>query len=330
MTTIRWGVLSTARIATQKVIPAIQGSSSLGTVTAIASRNLARARAAAKTLGIPTALDSYQALLNSQEIDAVYNPLPNHLHVPWSIRALEAGKHVLCEKPVALTAKEAQQLVDAAAQHPHLRIAEAFMYRHHPQWVHTRALVQKGTIGTLRTVHACFTYYNRDPGNIRNQRDIGGGALMDIGCYGVSLSRFLFGAEPQQVCCIMKYDPSFGTDILTSALLDFGGGIATFTCGTQLYRRQYVDIVGERGYIRLNIPFNAPPDKAVHVNSACPGSVTTQHFGPADQYALQADHFARAILEGTTNPTPLHDALSNMRVIDALVQSVRAGGWVSI
>jgi predicted dehydrogenase len=257
---VRWGVLSTANIGVKKVIPAMQAGRYCEMV-AIASRDRAVARAVADQLGIPKAYGSYEELLADPEIDAVYIPLPNHLHVPWSIRALEAGKHVLCEKPIGLSSAEGQSLLDAARQHPRLKVMEAFMYRHHPQWQRARKLVQEGEIGDLRTIQAFFAYYNADPGNIRNQAEIGGGGLMDIGCYCISLSRFLFAAEPLRVLGILEYDPAFQTDRLASAILDFGRGTSTWTCSTQLAYYQRVNILGTEGRVEIQIPFNAPPDR---------------------------------------------------------------------
>ena len=257
---MRWGVLSTADIGVAKVIPAVQRST-VSAITAIASRDLEKAQAVAARLGIPKAYGSYDALLADPEIDAVYNPLPNHLHVPWSLKALEAGKHVLCEKPVALTAAEAQELADANARYPHLKVMEAFMYRFHPQWRRAQRLVADGAIGALRTVQSFFSYYLDDPTNIRNMAGIGGGGLMDVGCYNISLSRFLFGTEPRRVLGIVEVDPRFNTDRLASGILDFGRGTATFTCSTQLAPYQRVNIFGTEGRVEIEIPFNAPPDK---------------------------------------------------------------------
>ena len=260
MKKVRWGILSTARIGTEKVIPAMQRGECCE-VTAIASRDLQRAQQAARRLGIPKAYGSYDDLLRDADIDAVYNPLPNHLHVPVSIQALEAGKHVLCEKPLALTSHEAQQLVDAAQRHPRLKVMEAFMYRHHPQWQKAQSLVCDGAIGELRTIQSFFSYFNDDPRNIRNDRQLGGGGLMDIGCYPISLSRFVFGAEPLRVLGIVEYDPRFHTDRLASAILDFGSGTSAFTCSTQLAPYQRVNIFGTTGRVEIEIPFNAPPDR---------------------------------------------------------------------
>src|SRR5438270_8381120 len=226
MQKVRWGVLSTADIGTGQVIPAMQ-QGTYCEIAAIASRSLEKARAAAAQLGIPKAYGSYEELLADPEIDAIYNPLPNHLHVPWSIKALEAGKHVLCEKPIAMTSTEAQKLADAARQYPHLKVMEAFMYRFHPQWQQARQMVNEGKIGELRTVQSFFSYYLVDTNNIRNIAEVGGGGMMDIGCYTASLSRYIFDAEPERVCGIVEYDPRFNTDRLSSAILDFGRVTAT-------------------------------------------------------------------------------------------------------
>ena len=304
MTKIRWGVLSTANIGVAKVLPAMQRGA-LCDVTAIASRDLAKAQAIAKQLGIPKAYGSYEQLLADPEIDAIYNPLPNHLHVPWSIKAIEAGKHVLCEKPIALTTAEAQTLADAAKQHPQLKVMEAFMYRHHPQWQRARQIVSAGGIGALRTIQSFFSYYNDDPGNIRNQADIGGGGLMDIGCYNISISRFIFDAEPQRVCGIVEYDPQLKTDRLASGMLDFGRGTATFTCSTQLASYQRVNIFGDTGRIEIEIPFNAPPDRPCKIWHQHAGGTEEIVFDVCDQYTLQGDALARAILDDTPVPTPI-------------------------
>ena len=260
MTSIRWGILSTAKIGTQQVIPAMQNGSNCE-ITAIASRDAERAATVARELSIPRSHGTYEALLTDPDVDAIYNPLPNHLHVEWSIKALEAGKHVLCEKPIGLTAAEGQQLVDAGRQHPQLKLMEAFMYRHHPQWQKARQLVRDGEIGTLKTIQSLFSYHNVDPGNIRNMADIGGGGLMDIGCYPISLSRFIFDAEPTRVVGTVERDPNFKTDRTASAVLDFGNGTSSFTCSTQLAPYQRVHIVGDQGRVEIEIPFNAPNDQ---------------------------------------------------------------------
>ena len=245
---VRWGVLSTAKIGTQKVIPAMQ-QGERSTIRAIASRDLAKAREAAAALDVPTAYGSYEELLADPEVDAIYNPLPNHLHVEWSIRALEAGKHVLCEKPVGLDVADAEKLLAASRRHPELKVMEAFMYRHHPQWQRAKKKIEAGDVGELRTIQSFFSYYNDDPNNVRNQAEIGGGGLMDIGCYPISVSRFIFDAEPLKVVGTIERDPNFGTDRLTSAVMEFEQGTTTFICSTQLSPYQEVLIEGTEGWV---------------------------------------------------------------------------------
>jgi predicted dehydrogenase len=329
MSKVRWGVLSTANIGLQKVLPAMQ-QGTLCEVVAIASRDEAKAQAAAAQLGIPKAYGSYEALLADPEIDAIYNPLPNHLHVPWSIKAIEAGKHVLCEKPIALSAAEARELVAVAARHPHLKVMEAFMYRHHPQWQRAKEIVASGGVGELKTIQSFFSYYNDDPDNIRNRADVGGGGLMDIGCYNISLSRFIFDAEPTRVLGIIEYDPQFGTDRLASGILDFGHGTATFTCATQLSPYQRAHLHGTRGRVEVEIPVNAPPTVPCRIWHQHGGTVEEIVFDAVDQYLLQGDAFAAAVRNDTPVPTPLRDAVANMRVIEALVASARNNAWVTL
>jgi predicted dehydrogenase len=326
---VRWGVLSTAKIGTQKVIPAMQAGQYCA-VTAIASRDPEKARQTASQLGIPKAYSSYEELLTDPEVDAVYNPLPNHLHVPWSIKALEAGKHVLCEKPIALTAAEAQDLLDAAHEHPQLKVMEAFMYRHHPQWQRTQQLVAQGEIGDLRTIQSFFSYYNVDPNNIRNLAGMGGGGLMDIGCYCISLSRFIFDGEPHRVSGIVEYDPGFQVDRLVSAVLDFGRGTATFTCATQLSPYQRVNIFGTAGRVEIEIPFNAPADRPCRMWHQHGSETDEILLDVCNQYTIQGDLFSQAVLNDTDVPTPLEDAVANMKVIEAIVRSAESGTWVEV
>lgn len=297
-------------------------------VAAIASRDLNRARAAATRLGIPKIYGTYEELLADPEIDAIYNPLPNHLHVPWSVRALEAGKHVLCEKPIARTGLEGRVLQAAAEAHPHLHVMEAFMYRFHPQWERARELIREGTIGELGAVHASFTYFNEDPRDIRNQAEIGGGGLLDIGCYAVSVCRWLFAAEPRRVLATLELDPRFGTDRQASGILEFERGTGSFTCGTQLGSYQRVTIHGSRGWIEIEIPFNPLPDRPCRLFHQTGGELAEILVDPADQYTIQADRFSEAVLGRRSLPTPLSDAMSNMKAIDAVFASAAAGGWV--
>jgi predicted dehydrogenase len=326
---IKWGVLSTARIGTEQVIPAMQ-QCELGEVVAIASRDLQQAQTAASDLGIETAHGSYEALLADDGVDAVYNPLPNHLHVQWSEKALAAGKHVLCEKPVALTAEQAVELRDAAATYPSLIAMEAFMYRFHPQWITVRQWVKDNRIGELRSIQTFFSYYNDDAANIRNQPEMGGGGLMDIGCYPISQSRFLVGREPERVFASMEIHPDFGTDVIASAILDFGGVTATFTCSTQMFPYQRANIVGTEGRIEIEIPVNAPANQPTKLWLTREDGCVEEVVPACNQYTLQADVMSAAILNGTALPVTLDDAVSNMRVIDACVISHQNGSWLSV
>lgn len=329
MSKLRWGILSTAKIGTVKVIPAMQRGRYCE-VHGIASRDASRAAATAGQLGIPKSYGSYEELLAAPEIDAVYNPLPNHLHVPWSIKAIEAGKHVLCEKPIGLTSVEGQRLVDAAAAHPELKVMEAFMYRHHPQWLKARRLAREGGVGELRTVQTFFSYYNDNPDDIRNQRAAGGGGLLDIGCYAVSLSRYIFDGEPTRVLGIVESDPQFEVDRIASAILEFDGGLtSTFTCSTQLVPYQRVNIFGTTGRVEIEIPFNAPPDRPCKLWHQRGNDVEQTNFDVCDQYTIQGDLFAQAVLDDTPVPTPIADAVANMRVLEAIMESGHTGAWVT-
>ena len=329
MSKIRWGILSTAKIGTEKVIPAMQQGAHCA-VTAIASRDAATAKQAAESLGIPKSYGTYDELLADPDIDAVYNPLPNHMHVPWSIKALEAGKHVLCEKPIGLTADEGQELVDAGRRFSNLKLMEAFMYRHHPQWQRARDLVRGGDIGQLRTIQSFFSYFNDDGTNIRNKADIGGGGLMDIGCYNISLSRFIFDSEPIRVVGTIEYDPVFKTDRLASGMLEFPDGISSFTCSTQLVPYQRVNIFGTTGRVEIEIPFNAPPDKPCKMWHQTGSEIEGITLETCDQYTIQGELFSQAILNDTDVPTPISDAVANMRVIEAIRSSGERNAWVTL
>ncbi|PYT11100.1 MAG: NAD-binding protein [Acidobacteria bacterium] len=327
---VRWGVLGVAKIATEKVIPAMQRGE-LSEIAAIASRDLEKAQTVAQRLGIAKAYGSYEELIADPEIEAVYIPLPNHLHVPWSIRCAEAGKHVLCEKPIGLSATQARELV-AARDRARVKIGEAFMARTHPQWVRARDLACSGRIGELRVVSGFFSYFNRDPKNVRNIAEFGGGALMDIGCYPVTLSRMLFREEPVRVVGLVERDPEFKTDRLTSALLEYPSGQCSFTCSTQLVPYQRMQLLGTRGRIEVEIPFNAPPDRPTRLfvddgSSLFGARICVDELPVCDQYTVQGDLFSKAILDDGPVPTPLEDAVKNMAVIEAIFWSARSGLW---
>jgi predicted dehydrogenase len=327
---VQWGVLGAANIALRKVIPGMQ-SGEMCEIAAIASRSLQKAQSAAESLRIPKAYGSYEELLADPHVEAIYNPLPNHLHVPWSIKAAEAGKHVLCEKPVALTVAEARTVL-AARDKNEVLIGEAFMVRTHPQWVRTRGLIASGRIGPLKAINGVFSYFNRDSTNIRNVQEWGGGGLMDIGCYPINTSRFVYGEEPTRVVGLIERDPDFGTDRLASAILDFPSGQAIFTCSTQMVPYQRMQFLGTKGRIEVEIPFNAPPDRETQIfiddgRDVFGTGVTTETFPVCDQYAIQGDAFSKAIRGEGSVPVPLEDAIANMAVIDALFRSAQSGRW---
>ncbi|MEP7378948.1 MAG: Gfo/Idh/MocA family oxidoreductase [Chloroflexota bacterium] len=328
MNELRWGILSTAAIGRRKVVPAIQAARRCR-VVAVGSRDAQRGRAYADLLGIPTVHDSYAAVLADPAVDAVYIPLPNHLHAEWAIAAARAGKHVLCEKPLAMDAREAEQIVAACSQ-AGVVLAEAFMYRLHPSWVAIRELVASGRIGELMAVQSWFGYFNDDPANIRNIAAAGGGALYDVGCYCVNLSRLLFGTEPTRVSGALVRDPLGGTDILTSAILEFDDGIASFTCSTRAENDQRVEIYGTKGRISVPIAFNIPIDQATEIQLIAGGKppiaphIERLTFPTVDQYTIQAEVFAAAVLDGVDPPFGPEDAVANMRVIDRIFEAARA------
>jgi len=340
---LRFGVLSTANIGLKKVIPAMQ-QGELTTVTAIASRDLERAREAAAKLGIATAYGSYEELLADPNVEAIYNPLPNPLHVPWTARAAEAGKHVLCEKPLSMTAAEAKTLLEVR-ERTGVKICEAFMIRSAPQWLRVRQLLDEGRIGKLRAVNAHFSYFNVNPDNIRNKVETGGGAVYDIGCYCIQAARYGFGREPRRVVAVIDRDPRLKTDRLASAILDFGAGDsgpghsgagqAIFTCSTQTIGCQRVHFIGTKGRIELEIPFNAPNDRPTRIFIDSTGDltfsgITTETIPAMDQYTLQGDAFARAVRDNTEVPVPLEDSIANMAVIDAIFRSAASSGWETV
>jgi predicted dehydrogenase len=323
MTKVRWGVLSTAKIGVEKVIPAMQRARDCD-VVAIASRNAQTAREAADRLGIPRYHGSYKALLADPDIDAVYIPLPNHLHAEWTLHAAASGKHVLCEKPLAMSEAQARDMVEGCRD-AGVKLMEAFMYRLHPQWVRVREIVAQGRLGDLRAVQTFFSYRNLDPQNIRNVPSFGGGALMDIGCYAIDAARMLFGAEPERVEGAVYRDPRFGIDVLSSATLDFGGRQATFMCSTQLEPDQRVHLTGTKGRLVVEIPFNIPPDRPTRLLLKAGGDPPADphteviEVPAANQYGIQGDRFSRAVLDDSEIPVSPEGSIANMRVIEALL-----------
>jgi len=329
MKKINWGIISTAKIGTKKVIPAMQ-KGKYSHITAIASRSIETAQNTAKKLNIPKAYGSYRQLLDDPDIEAVYIPLPNHMHVEWTINALKAGKHVLCEKPVAINVNEAEYLHQKVKEFPHLKVMEAFMYRLHPQWQAAKKLVKEGKIGELRNIHSIFSYYNDDRNDIRNQKNIGGGGLLDIGCYCISLSRFLFNAEPKRVCSIIEYDPQLKIDRLTTGMMEFQHGTSAFTCSTQLIGHQKVDIFGTQGKIEIDKPFTPSPDKPSKIIYQTESHRKKIECELCNHYTIQGDLFSQAILNNTPVPIPLEDSIENMRVIDKVFESYQKRTWIDV
>jgi predicted dehydrogenase len=324
MSIVKWGILSTADIGMSSVTPAIQRAENCE-VVAIASRDVARAAGAAAELGIPAAYGSYADLLAADDIDAIYVPLPNDMHAEWVIKAASAGKHVLCEKPLAMSVVQATEMA-RACRDAGVKLQEAFMYRHHPQWVEAVRLLREGRIGDLVAVQSWFSFYNDDPTNIRNRPENGGGAIMDVGCYNINVARMLFGDEPVRVESVIHHDAGMGIDIVSSAVLGFpSGGQSTFTCSTRADDNQWVHIVGTAGRIEIEVPFNPPPDRETRIfvtvgGDPAPATAAETIVLPAvDQYTIQAELFARAVLDDTPVPVPISDAVANMRVIEAVL-----------
>jgi predicted dehydrogenase len=327
---VRWGVLGAARIALDKVIPSMQ-EGRLSRVVAIASRSADKARAAAGALGIDRAYDSYDALIEDPDVEAIYNPLPNHLHVPWSIRAVQAGKHVLCEKPIALSAQEARELRDAA-QRAGVLVGEAFMVRAHPQWIEARRLIESGRIGALQLVHGHFSYPRRDASDVRSRVEYGGGALLDIGCYPIVIARWMFGREPLAAVAAIERDPEYHVDQITSGLLRFEAGVATFNCGGAMVAHQRIELFGDRGRMQLDLPFTprATERCRIIIDDGVRADAEIVEVEAVNQYTLQGDRFSAAIRGTGEIPSSMDSAIDNMSVIDALFRSAETGHWEQI
>jgi predicted dehydrogenase len=332
MEKIKWGILSTAKIGLKQVIPAMQ-MGKYSEVTAIGSRSLDKAEVAASSLGIEKAYGSYEALLEDPEVDAIYNPLPNNLHLEWTVKAMEAGKHVLCEKPVALTVADVEEMIEARDKYE-VKVGEAFMVKSNPQWIETRERVRRGEVGDLRLIQGMFSYYNVDPSNIRNIPELGGGGIWDIGCYPVTTSRYVFEQEPVRILAILEFDPEMKTDRLGSVIMEFPSGQAQFAVSTQLVPFQRMHIFGTDGHLEVKIPFNAPNDRPCTVaqdrGSILLDEITTHTYPVSNQYTLMADGFSKAILEDAEVPVTLEDAVNNTRALTAIFESAKCRAWVEV
>ncbi|MCX7788157.1 MAG: Gfo/Idh/MocA family oxidoreductase [Spirochaetes bacterium] len=325
MEPVQWGILSVSKHYSLRVHPQIKGSP-LVSLAGIASRDFRKAEETARQLGIAKSYGSYEELLQDPRIEAVYVPLPNHLHVEWICKAADQGKHVLCEKPLSLNAQEAEKALQYTRS-KEVRLMEAFMYRFHPQWNHVKEVVHSGELGEIRFIHIAYSYTNKDPQNIRNKLEAGGGAILDIGCYAISACRFLMGKEPKRVLAFVQRDPEFKTDCLSSGILDFGSSRGVFTVSTQAFPGQRVEVVGTNGKLWLEIPFNMYGDVPARVEITTSIGQRSVFLGPAEQYRIMFEAFSRSIREGTPVPTPPEDAVANMKVIDALFRSEQRGGW---
>ncbi len=329
MKKLKWGVLGCAKIAREHLIPAIQQSTT-SEVVAIASRSLEKAKGVAEEFNIPKAYDSYSELLDDPDIDIIYNPMPNHLHVPWSVKAVEAGKHVLCEKPLGLSADDIQPLLASVQKHPNIRVMEAFMYRFHPQWVKAKEIMDSGVLGDIKLMDATFTYNSFDPDNVRYQKEIGGGGLLDVGCYCISAARYLFAREPKRVIGVLEEEPSCKVDRHVTGMLDFTDGMARFSSSMQVECTQNVSVLGTKGRMVLESPFFLPEHKQSRILLTCEGVEEVISIDNVNHYVCQVDALAGAIQSSQSVPTPLSDALANMKVIDALFESNIKNAWVKV
>ena len=329
---LNWGVLGAAKIAREKVIPAMMNSSEYQ-VYGIASRSLEKAKEAAGKLGIPKTYGSYEEMIADPKIDIIYNPLPNHLHVEYTLKCTEAGKHVLCEKPIALKSSDVEQLIAARNKHQ-VKVGEAFMVNTHPQWLKTRELVRNRALGQVKLIEGGFSYFNDDPTNIRNIEAFGGGAIWDIGCYPVETARFVLGEEPIKVVALLDFDKKFGSDTLSTVMMQFPSSHAIFSVSTQLVPFQRMQFFGAKKSLEVRIPFNAPKDRVsqIHINSGdiFHENIETIEIGLCDQYALQADAFTKAVKNNTEVPVTLENSLANTKVLEAIFKSANEGKWVNV
>lgn len=327
---VKWGILGVGSFVRRRMMPALLQCEHTE-VAAIASRSLEKGQAFASENHIAKTYGTYEELLADPEIEVIYNPLPNHLHVPWSVEAARRGKHVLCEKPLGVNVAEVRRLLEIRDE-CNVKIAEAFMVRTHPQWIRTEELVRSGRIGKLRSSFGYFSYFSIDPANTRNVLELGGGSLYDIGCYPIKTTRFVFGEEPVRVFGCVERDPSFKTDRLTSAILEYPSGQAIFTCSTQNVYYQRMQFLGTKGRIDVEIPFNAPTDRPTRIfvddgTDLFGTGLTTETFPICNQFTIQADLFSTAVRENKDIVNPLEDAFCNMAVIDAVFRSAESGKW---
>jgi predicted dehydrogenase len=335
---VNWGVLGAANIAVKHALPGMREAPS-AKLLAIASRDLGKAQAVAQALGVPRAYGSYDALLADGEIDAVYVPLPNPLHFEWSLRALEAGKDVLCEKPLCLSSEQISELC-AARDRSGRKIEEAFAYRNHPQWTKVLEIIASGTLGAVRSVHGTLAKQFLDPTDIRNNPNDGGGGIYDLGSYAISACNMIFGRKPARVVAALERDPAFGIDRLSSALLDYGDAHAAFTVATQAGSsawgsHQQLSILCAQGWLRLEFPYSQvrPTECRVEIGDATSVGAfptSTLSFAAINQFALQAERFSRLVRGEAVRAWPIEEARDTLRTIEGLFESARTGAWQSL
>lgn len=328
MNQMKLGILGVSGHFIRRVLFPLK-KSQLIEVYAISSRSKSKAKEAAEKYNIPQYYSSYEELLNNKSIDIVYIPLPNNLHPEWIKKCADNKKHIICEKPVALNASDASECINYA-KNKNVYIMEAFMYKFHPQWKRALEFIRMGEIGGINMIHTAFGYNNPDPNNIRNIKDAGGGSLMDIGCYAVSVPRFLLESEPKRVISLMNYDKVFQTDILSSAILDFGYARATFNVSTKTFPYQKVEIHGTQGIIIIQLPFNAFLDVKAKITVMTSVGAREINFEPVDQYQIEFEEFVNAIRNNQPSPISIDDAINNMKVIDAIIKSNKSGKWEEI
>lgn len=326
----RFGILSTANIGINHVIPAIQATDNC-VVSAIASRDVKKARKIASRFGAPLSFGSYDELLACDEVDGVYIPLPTSQHVEWSLKAAAAGKHVLCEKPVALKSADIKSLILARDKHS-VQVSEAFMVTYHPQWLKVRQLLSRGAIGNLRQVQASFAYFNVDAKNMRNMVELGGGVIPDIAVYPIVATRFATSVKPEKLCATVEFDPKFKTDRYANVQAKFDTFDLNFYVSTQMGLRQSIVFHGDKGFIELTAPFNSNiyEGDEVRLHNSDHSESRVYRYTGIDQYQLQVEAFARAATGRKQELFSLEDSYSNQRVIDAIYQSAECADWVKV
>ena len=328
MKKLKIGVLGVSNHLIKRIILPLQETNNCF-IYGIASRNSEKAISASRQYNIPKYYESYDDLLSDKDIDIVYIPLPNHLHAEWIKKSADAGKHVLCEKPLCMNAKESEDAISYVDKKG-IKLMEAFMYKFHPLWIHVKNIIDTKQIGDITYIHTSFSYNNPSKTNIRNIKEYGGGAMMDIGCYAVSVPRFLLGREPEKTVSLINRHPDFGTDILSSAIMDFGTSRSTFTVGTLSDAHQRVEITGTAGKITIPIPFNTFVDVRSTITITNSIGERTVEFAPADQYGIMFDVFAKTVINDHPVPVNAMDALLNQKVVDAIFRSGESDAWEKI